>query len=173
MVPSTLNGAHRRILTSASVVQPRTGLERSPTCSQTLSIQVAMAVVKGKDSKIPPELWKPEFDRKLRNEIGKPLTEQNIVIDEIVIAEPRLSRAAVVNRFVRKLLNYASNSNLEMRESAIRQILRLQPALDRATVGIQLDQIARAGLPAWVNSNFWNREIDPLLLIGQNRSPAI
>ncbi len=141
-------------------------LKASPADRQAVSFQVATAVVKTKDSKVPCELWNPEFDGKLRNGIGKSLTEQNSVIEEILVAEPRLSRGAVVTRFVRKLLNHASKSNLEVRQSAIRQIVQLQPELDEATVGAHLDQLARAGLPIWVNSSFWSREIDPLLLIG-------
>ena len=122
--------------------------------------------------------WKPTFDEKLKNAIDHSLQEQNIVIQEILEVEPRLSRAAVVTRFVRNLLNYAGNSNLERRESAIRQILELQPALDRGAVVAKLNQIARSSLPAWVNSSYWSREIDPVLLIGvknayQEREAAI
>jgi uncharacterized protein YggL (DUF469 family) len=166
MAARTLNGAHRRILTRASVVQPPTAFEGSLADSQTLSIEDAVQVVKERDSNLLAALWNPEFDGKLRNGIGKSVMEQNNAIKEILDAEPRLTRAAVVTRFVEKLLNHARNANLETRESAIRQVLQLQPGLDQATVGAQLDQIARAGLPTWVNSSFWSREIDPILLIG-------
>jgi hypothetical protein len=72
----------------------------------------------------------------------------------------------ILTGFVQRLLNKARNANLEIREAAIRQVLQLQPNLDRATVGAHLDHKARAGLPAWVNTSCWSREIDPILLIG-------
>lgn len=123
MVARMLDGTHRRILTRASVVQPPTAFEGLPANSQTFSIKDAVQVVKGKNSNVSAELWNPEFDRKLRNGIGKSVTEQNIAIEEILDAEPRLTRAAVVTRFVQNLLNHARNANLEVRESAIRQVL--------------------------------------------------
>ena len=122
MAARTLNGAHRRILARASGVQPPTEFGGSVADSQTLSIEDAAQVVKEKDSNLLAELWNPEFDGKLRNGIGKSVTEQNIAIKEILDAEPRLTRAAVVTRFVEKLLNHARNANLETRESAIRQV---------------------------------------------------
>ncbi|HTU45403.1 MAG TPA: hypothetical protein VMF91_10090 [Bryobacteraceae bacterium] len=83
MIATTLRGTHSRILTNASVIQSPTGFEASQADRQAVSFQVATAVVKTKDLKVPRELWNPEFDGKLRNGIGKSLTEQNSVIEEI------------------------------------------------------------------------------------------
>jgi hypothetical protein len=166
LVASTITGSYTRIEKRPSLLRPgTTGREKRLAKSQPISTQAA-SVVERKAPTNRVELWTPAFDEKLKNAIGNSLNEQNIVIQEILDVEPRLSRAAVVTRFVRKLLNYASNSNLERRESAIRQISELQPALDREAIVTKLNQIALANLPAWVSSSFWSREIDPVLLVG-------
>jgi hypothetical protein len=167
LVASSINGPDGHAVKSRSLLRGDTTGAKAPLASsRPISTQAAAIVVDANGSTIGTELWSPTFDETLKNAIGHSLKEQNVVIQEILDVEPRLSRAAVVGRFVRRLLNYASNSNLERRESAIRQILELQPALDREVVVAKLNHMALANLPAWVNSSFWGREIDPVLLIG-------
>ena len=111
-------------------------------------------------------LWQTSFDDKLAAVVGKSLTIQQAAIREIVSREPRLTEAVVTAELVHKLLKRAGHLSLERREAIIAQVLVLDPALDRGDVVTKLNQLALNSLPAWVNADFWSREIDPILLIG-------
>ena len=114
----------------------------------------------------PGGLWQSSFDEKLAAVVGKSLKVQKATVREIVNAEPRVSEVAVLARLVQKLLKHASHLSLERRESEIRQVLDLDPTLHRNEVVSKLNQLAMAGLPAWLNGEFWSREVDPILLTG-------
>lgn len=108
--------------------------------------------------------WQPAFDCKIRAAIGKSLALQKSVIHELVKAEPRLDKAVVVTRFVEAILKRASLLSLERRETAICQVLQLDPSSTRDGVIKKLNQLATTSLPAWTSSSFWSQKIDPILL---------
>src|SRR5581483_921537 len=142
LLASTINGTNAGAVKSRSLLRPGPARDKSPFASSgPTSAEAVPVVVGGNGSTKASELWSPAFDESLKNAIGHSLEKQNGVIQEILELEPRLSRAAVITLFVRKLLNYASNSNLERRESAIRQILDLQPGLDREVLVGRLNQM--------------------------------
>jgi len=62
--------------------------------SRPISVEAVLGVVEANGSTNGPELWSPTFDESLKNKT------KNVVIQEILDVEPRLSRDAVVARFV-------------------------------------------------------------------------
>ncbi len=116
--------------------------------------------------KVPNGLWQSSFDEKLAAVVGKSLTRQQAAIREIATREPLLTEAVVTAELVHRLLKRAGHLSLERREAIIAQVLVLDPALDRGNVVTKLNQLALNSLPAWVNADFWSREIDPILLVG-------
>jgi hypothetical protein len=56
------------------------------------------------------------------------------------------------------------------KSSAIDRIHAVWPEISAAWLRDRMEEVARAGLPRWVQPEFWATEVDPILLIGVGRA---
>ena len=58
----------------------------------------------------------------------------------------------------------------ESTDSVVDHIHTVWPGLTTSWLRDRMEEVARAGLPRWVQNEFWVAEVDPILLVGIERS---